>query len=1302
MVLGKAWSSLPVAAAPSSRSGGAADVPPTPQNPTALLVSELSALLVGLPRGSVAVAASDVLLGLPRGISFDFRPSSSNRSSSDSVIGLAVPAPLRTAKNHGVYVLEPYEEHVRDDDRLNLSEHDGGEESHADCSNGGACGACCACRPSHGGNDELCKKRKAVVLGAETTTCTFHAQEGIGDQMVLRPRAVTRFLQKPSPEVMKSTHHCTFGDDLSYEGGDPNGSVSAGINSSAETADQTEQECAWIDTGVVVFLPEAAAQLRALARGALRCCTHRGLQAMYNKEDAVSGSGSTMEEYAKRHTVKVELYTHLMMALSTSPTAGAVASEDGKTQGEGLQAFVNEHTTSKISPSLLTEIYARLSTLPFRAAAVPAGRFVHLGTTSELLEFLICGSKTRIDGNSTPPRDEALSALEVDAGRKSLGHKIGLRGRFNSFALGVEPGRHDNIILSSVIVSLDRAPTGRIGSGTVVEHSCLRCPHLVIGNNCLVSGIRGTSTEPVLIPDGMCLQMMPLHSDWASSVSDGGANGSFTAKTDASAKNYVFMYMSVEDPIKAASRIYGLPIDRFLKLTGLEESALWDASIEKDKRMLWNARIHPVLRLEGPADDPNNLRLTVQPLRWITSLISLGLGDYNDGDDDNNNNNNHHHLTSSEEIEASLDLWKSLPRLSLSEVRNLADPESEFRFRASVNDFGVADAKSRHLIAIREIMTAREHVQTDFRYAVDSFASLGSVEGDVSEALACLDNITLTSMKNGDLDIVGRAFMVIGRLLDDLGSTICNRVGADDRNLTQDEQWKAQIDTMRFTKHSGSYQDSRVDAVRRLIALRNQAFSSSSLCTKLFHFLSTQYEQSAFALTEVCVRSSASAEADNDNDTETATPANQPLAAGAWAVATAPARIDLQGGWSDTPPISYEHGGAVAGLAVRVDGKRPLSARCRIVVTARGITLKSEGRDLRTGECHPHGTSTTIISPEKVETCVLSKVSDLSDFRNPTSSCALLKCALILLGLVPLVEVRPGNNEDLQPHINKFCQSGAKDVGLEIASTSLLPKGSGLGTSSILGGCVLASIERCVGTKIANENIVDAVLALEQMLTTGGGWQDQVNGLVGGLKVGTSAQAIPLRTSITRIALGQDVREVLNRRVLLAFTGQPRLAKNILVNVLRRWGQRTDEITKTVEELVAGAMEASDAAQASNIDKVGECLHRYWQLKKVMAGLDSGVEPRVVADVLNTLKRRDVIVGGSLCGAGGGGFMAVITRDGVGLEEIKNIVDSTVLKVNKDVSLFSWHKATVDEVGLVVQVVDGESMANDFELKWHE
>lgn len=40
-----------------------------------------------------------------------------------------------------------------------------------------------------------------------------------------------------------------------------------------------------------------------------------------------------------------------------------------------------------------------------------------------------------------------------------------------------------------------------------------------------------------------------------------------------------------------------------------------------------------------------------------------------------------------------------------------------------------------------------------------------------------------------------------------------------------------------------------------------------------------------------------------------------------WIQADCPARIDISGGWSDTPPITYEHGGAVIMVGLLVNEK---------------------------------------------------------------------------------------------------------------------------------------------------------------------------------------------------------------------------------------------------------------------------------------------------------------------------------------------------------------------------------------------
>ncbi len=81
--------------------------------------------------------------------------------------------------------------------------------------------------------------------------------------------------------------------------------------------------------------------------------------------------------------------------------------------------------------------------------------------------------------------------------------------------------------------------------------------------------------------------------------------------------------------------------------------------------------------------------------------------------------------------------------------------------------------------------------------------------------------------------------------------------------------------------------------------------------------------------------------------------------------------------------------------------------------------------------------------------------------------------------------------------INEFLGS------VEICSYSNLPSGSGMGGSSILAATILKSIDflflNCYADSsdkaLTNEALIYFVSQVEQRLTTGGGWQDQVRKL---------------------------------------------------------------------------------------------------------------------------------------------------------------------------------------------------------------
>ena len=225
---------------------------------------------------------------------------------------------------------------------------------------------------------------------------------------------------------------------------------------------------------------------------------------------------------------------------------------------------------------------------------------------------------------------------------------------------------------------------------------------------------------------------------------------------------------------------------------------------------------------------------------------------------------------------------------------------------------------------------------------------------------------------------------------------------------------------------------------------------------------------------------------------------------------------------------------------------------------------------------------------------------------------------------------------------------------------------------------------------------------MEQILGTGGGFQDQVNGLIGGVKiVSTKQNELPIRLVIEQTKIDVEVQKQLDDRLYLAFTGKTRLAANILQNVLRRFARRTPEIVECANQLVAGAHKARDALQRGDLDALGQCLDEYWVQKKHMAGEDVGVEPAVVHRIIQDLKCEGLICGGSLCGAGGGGFMVMIASS----DAIEASIHAAVQKCLDECmsESFSWHDCKICDEGLSTKVLpkDESGDISDFSPAWH-
>lgn len=370
---------------------------------------------------------------------------------------------------------------------------------------------------------------------------------------------------------------------------------------------------------------------------------------------------------------------------------------------------------------------------------------------------------------------------------------------------------------------------------------------------------------------------------------------------------------------------------------------------------------------------------------------------------------------------------------------------------------------------------------------------------------------------------------------------------------------------------------------------------------------------------------------------------------GKWVTAECPARIDVSGGWSDTPPITYEHGGAVTMIALKINDKKPIGSKARRIREPKIVIVL----------CGYNQDDTTVVCEE---------LSHLENYYQPHSPGALPKAAIVCADIINL-------DSDLSLREQLQQNYGG---GFEIHTWSNLPQGSGMGTSSILAGAVMAALLRASGKTCDRKGLVHAVLYLEQLLTTGGGWQDQVGGIMGGIRIGLSDPKLPISIDSIDLKPSDDVIKAISDRIILIYTGKTRLARNVLQEVVRNWYARNPKIVETEDNLVELAQQCANVFidGPTDFEKLGICLNRYWELKKVMA---PGCETEVIASLMNIL--RPHVYGMCMAGAGGGGFMYAIAKDNIQRDMIKEVLQNA-----KGAEGSVVYDACVDTEGLEVTV----------------
>jgi len=360
-----------------------------------------------------------------------------------------------------------------------------------------------------------------------------------------------------------------------------------------------------------------------------------------------------------------------------------------------------------------------------------------------------------------------------------------------------------------------------------------------------------------------------------------------------------------------------------------------------------------------------------------------------------------------------------------------------------------------------------------------------------------------------------------------------------------------------------------------------------------------------------------------------------------------PVRFDTGGGWTDTPPYSLEYGGCVVNTAIDLNGQSPLQAYLRV-------------------------TDEPVITIGSIDLGTRIKIADLNellDYSEPTSKYGLVKAALALSGFSPEIA-------DWTKGITLKKMLDTFGGGIEITTLAAIPKGSGLGTSSILGAVIVAVIYRAMGRELTPTDLFNKVLQLEQALTTGGGWQDQVGGVLGGVKIVYADIALVPDPRIHY--LPSDIMDPSTNggTTLLYYTGITRLAKNILEQVVGRYLNRNRGCMATLTKIKGLTAAVAETLSRKDMPAFGRLVDRAWQLNKQL-------DPNSTNDEVEKLFARiePHVYGAKLLGAGGGGFMFMVCKSPEDAMQIRNELNAD--PPNDRSRFFDFN---VNNQGLVVTV----------------
>lgn len=273
----------------------------------------------------------------------------------------------------------------------------------------------------------------------------------------------------------------------------------------------------------------------------------------------------------------------------------------------------------------------------------------------------------------------------------------------------------------------------------------------------------------------------------------------------------------------------------------------------------------------------------------------------------------------------------------------------------------------------------------------------------------------------------------------------------------------------------------------------------------------------------------------------------------------------------------------------------------------------------------------------------VSTYEELQDYRKVGSPFSIPKAALVLAGFHP--DFSTERFASLEAQLKAF------GTGIEVTLLSAIPAGSGLGTSSILAATALGALNDFCGLNWDKQGIGSRTLVLEQLLTTGGGWQDQYGGVLHGVKLLQTQPGWHQEPKVRWLPDYLFTSDEYRKCHLLYYTGITRTAKGILAEIVKGMFLNSNRHLHLLEQMKGHAMDMYDAILRNDFEETGRLIRKTWMQNQ---RLDEGTNPPAVQALTERID--DLCLGYKLPGAGGGGYLYMVAKDPDAAVRIRRIL----------------------------------------------